>query len=427
MRRIASWFVAAAFGIALASVGIAQPAGAASNTCDESAGCILAIPINGLIDDVVVSHVHNAVDSVQHVNGFLNIILVVNSGGSVIPDAELDQFVTFLRASTVPVSAWVGPAGAQALGGAAELVAGLAHSGISPSSVIGSVQRQRVAGLNVPINDETYSESAAVDARFVESVQNILGDHALALPNMPKKTITDEEGRPKQQLLAQPVNQPLPFHHQIFHTVASPAVAYLLLLTGIGLLLFEFFTAGIGIAGVVGAVCLLLAGYGIDSLPGRWWAVALLAFAGFAFGIDIQTAIPRFWTGVGLVGTIVGSVFLFEGYRVPLVALATGIIGMAIAMISGMPSMVRARFATPTIGRSSMIGAIGTAVSVINPEGTAEVQGGRWRALTHREQPLQPGDALEVVGIDGLTLLVAPPGQAPVDYRELRGESSSER
>ena len=41
---------------------------------------------------------------------------------------------------------------------------------------------------------------------------------------------------------------------QLFHTVASPAVTYLLLLIGLALLIFEFFTAGVGIAGVVGAV-----------------------------------------------------------------------------------------------------------------------------------------------------------------------------
>ena len=33
------------------------------------------------------------------------------------------------------------------------------------------------------------------------------------------------------------------------HTVASPAVAYLLFVIGLALLLFELFTAGVGIAG----------------------------------------------------------------------------------------------------------------------------------------------------------------------------------
>ena len=46
---------------------------------------------------------------------------------------------------------------------------------------------------------------------------------------------------------------------QLFHTVASPAVAYLLLLVGLALLVFEFYTAGVGIAGVVGAGATILA------------------------------------------------------------------------------------------------------------------------------------------------------------------------
>ena len=61
---------------------------------------------------------------------------------------------------------------------------------------------------------------------------------------------------------------------QLFHTVASPAVTYLLLLIGLALLIFEFFTAGVGVAGVVGAVCTVLACTGLATLPARGWAVA---------------------------------------------------------------------------------------------------------------------------------------------------------
>jgi len=54
------------------------------------------------------------------------------------------------------------------------------------------------------------------------------------------------------------------------HTVASPPVAYLLFLIGLGLLIFEFYTAGVGIAGVVGAGSFVLGCYGLDVLPARW-------------------------------------------------------------------------------------------------------------------------------------------------------------
>ena len=75
---------------------------------------------------------------------------------------------------------------------------------------------------------------------------------------------------------------------QMFHTAASPPVTYLFLVIGLSLLLFEFFTAGIGIAGVVGTALLALGSYGLGVLPVRPWAVALLLFAMFAFAIDIH-------------------------------------------------------------------------------------------------------------------------------------------
>ena len=99
---------------------------------------------------------------------------------------------------------------------------------------------------------------------------------------------------------------------QLFHTVASPAVTYLLLLIGLALLVFEFFTAGVGIAGVVGASCVVLACTGLATLPARGWAVGLLLAAMVAFAVDVQVGIPRFWTGVGIVATIIGSLWLFE-------------------------------------------------------------------------------------------------------------------
>ncbi|MEZ5373180.1 MAG: hypothetical protein R2704_10655 [Microthrixaceae bacterium] len=73
---------------------------------------------------------------------------------------------------------------------------------------------------------------------------------------------------------------------------ASPAVAYLAFIIGLGLLVFEFYTAGVGVAGVVGAGSLLLGGYGLGVLPVRSWAVALLVASMLAFAVDVQTERP---------------------------------------------------------------------------------------------------------------------------------------
>lgn len=295
-------------------------------------------------------------------------------------------------------------------------------SSMSPNSRIGDVSTPTLAeSVFEEFGGRIVDEKAAVKAGLVDRVDPLLGDHVLAIPDMPFKQVKDDEGRPKREIAVDGVTQKLPVTIQLLHTAASPGVAYLALGIAIGLLLLEFFTAGIGVAGVVGAICAVMAAYGLAALPVRPWALMLCVISAFAFGIDIQTAIPRVWTAIGLVLWSVGSIFLFDGFRAPWLSLATGVGGMAVTMMSGMPAMVRSRFATPTLGRDWMIGREGTAVNDIDPEGTVEVDGGEWRAITNRATPLKAGDPLRVAGIDGLTLEVEPLEGAAVDYREQRG------
>jgi membrane-bound serine protease (ClpP class) len=153
--------------------------------------------------------------------------------------------------------------------------------------------------------------------------------------------------------------------------------------------------------------------------------VALLVLAMVAFAIDVQVGIPRFWTGVGIALTAVGSLWLFEplagtSLRLGWLTLLVGIGGCALTFIVGMPSMVRTRFATPTIGREWMIGSMGAAVGDIDPDGVVLVEGSRWRARTNRATPVKNGDRVRVVAIDGVTLEVEPEEGAARDYREQR-------
>lgn len=219
--------------------------------------------------------------------------------------------------------------------------------------------------------------------------------------------------------------------NQLLHTVSSPAVAYLLLIVGLALLVFEFYTAGIGVAGVVGAVCLILACYGLAALPISGWALAAIIVSMAAFAIDVQVGIPRLWTGVGLALFTVGSWLLFRdvlgaSLRPSWITLIAGVGGITLTFIVGMPSMVRTRFATPTVGREWMIGQMGTALADISPEGIAEVSGGRWRARANRSTPIKAGEVLRVVAIDGVTLEVEPEQGGARDYREMRKKTPAD-
>ena len=436
MRRllIALLGAIAAFGM------VASPAAAQD---DGTAGVapVDVLQVDGLFDDIVVAEIADAIDRAA-AQGSQALVLQVNSRGAVVSDAAMAALMERLATAPVPIGVWVGPSGARLYGAPAQILAVADVTGMAPGA--------RVGNIGPPVSDYDLGPGLAElrtrtvglsDARSLGVFKQRISDEGIAtMLNMldaldgytengveldtTAETVTDA-GVVQRETIATARFAKLGLVDQLFHTVASPPVAYLLLLIGLALLVFEFFTAGVGIAGVVGAICTVLAGYGLAALPARGWAVALLVLAMLAFAVDVQVGIPRFWTGVGIVMTIVGSWWLYEpitgtALRVPWISLLAGIVGVMLTFIVGMPSMTRTRFATPTVGREWMIGADGVAVGAIDPEGIVRVGDGQWRARTNRATPIAAGEPLRVVAIDGVTLDVEPLEGAAQDYREMR-------
>jgi membrane-bound serine protease (ClpP class) len=153
-------------------------------------------------------------------------------------------------------------------------------------------------------------------------------------------------------------------------------------------------------------------------LPVHWWALALVVLSMLAFAVDVQTGVPRVWTGIGLAMYVVGSLWLYDGVSMSWITLGVAIIGVALTFTSGIPSMIRTRFATPTIGREWMVGEMGRAVTAVAPDGVVQIRQALWRATTNRATPIDELDAVRVVGIDGLVLEVEPQEGGARDSRE---------
>ena len=65
-----------------------------------------------------------------------------------------------------------------------------------------------------------------------------------------------------------------------------------------------------------------------------------------------------------------------------------------------------------------MIGEDGTAEVAVDPDGVVLIRGARWRARTNRATPIEAGDPVKVVAVEGLVLEVEPPEGGAQDYRE---------
>ena len=414
-RRVAGC-IAAALGLSLA---LSLPASAAdSGTTDTAAqaepGVADVVEVTGYLDPIMADFIERSIDKAA-ADGSLGLVLQVNSRRATVDDQRLRELADRILRSEVPVTMWVGPSGAVATGAVGQLAGLVGDLALAPGSELGDLGPLVLPAehLTEPFAD-VYPRLRSQRVSSAEAIELGLAREAPTLPffvlDLPGfETEIDASG---DEPLRVPVSRvrftKLALLDQFMHVAASPAVAYLLFLVGAGLLVFELYTAGVGIAGGIGAITFLLGCYGLVALPARGWAVALLLVAMFGYAVDIQIGVPRVWTGIATVCLIIGSLTLFEGLLLSWITLLAGIVGVFAGMVAGMPAMVRTRFGTPTIGRDWMIGALGVARDDVDPEGVVVIDGAPWRARTHRATPISGGDPVRVMALEGLILTVEP-------------------
>jgi membrane-bound serine protease (ClpP class) len=212
---------------------------------------------------------------------------------------------------------------------------------------------------------------------------------------------------------------------QLAHTLGAPWVAYFLFVAGLALMLLEFYTASVGIAGAVGAVALIGGCFGFSHLPVAPWAIALLGLGMFGLAIDLQAGGLGPWTFIGGAALIAGSLWLYDGATAldPAWWILVLVCGSTLLFVlSGMTAMVRSRFSTPTIGREELIGEMGVAEVGVDPDGVVRVRDALWRARTNRATPIAAGDSVRVVAVEGVLLEVEPEAGGARDYRKRSGQ-----
>jgi membrane-bound serine protease (ClpP class) len=456
-------------GIALAVLGAAVLSPAAGAAASRSAAerpnaraGIAVIQVDGLIDPPNAALIR---DSIRDANRHPTSLLVIKfaSGGAV--DVDPDPLVHAIKTSKVPIAVWVGPSGGKAKGIAALLASAASVAGVSNGSTIGPgdplrldqpdatapqelrdemgklnqlAGRTKAGGQAMAGRSLSSSEAVRIGAtnRVCPSVPGCptLGDFIVNLDGTtvqtaigPVKLSTAKVVGQGEDRRRQP-NQVISFRKldlfgQATHTLTSPSIAYLLLVVGLALIVFEFFTISVGLAGGAGAIGLIGAFVGFSHLPVTWWALGLILIAMIGYAIDVQAGRPLAWTVIATVLLIVGSLFLYGGSSrldVHWWVLLILIPSTVVFMVGAMPVAVRSRFSTPTIGREGLVGEVGDAAVDVAPDGVVVVRGARWRARTNRATPVQAGDRIRVIEVDGLVLEVEPEAGGARDYRDRR-------
>ena len=472
--------VAAGAGSAAAQTGTTSPVTSAGTTTSDTTGdttqvddcstaaaaafqpgadpgnkVIRVVQVEGFLDPVNADLVATTLRQADPSDTTL-VVLQVDSEGAL--DIDVDDLVAAVRDARVPVAAWVGPSGSQARGAAALLVEAAPIAGVArgsdlgplfPVSLDGDTAAQRAAAVeSLRANNAAHGRPSTVADALVDGQRLGIGEAERAgatecdtstvgglIVNLHGRVVEtasgpvtlstaklDElDGRPTRVANQDVVFSKLSLDKRWVHTFTSPSITLLLLIAGLCLVMFEYYTAGVGLAGVTGAASLVAAFAGFAHLPVQWWAMGLVLLAFVVFAVELQVGTIGPYTALGFVLLVVGCWNLIGGASQldpPLWVLAIVIVSTMAFVVGGMTAMIRARFSTPTIGRTSLVGEEGTALEDVAPEGIVEVRGARWHALTNRATPVRAGEMVRVVAIDGFALEVEPQSGGARDYRE---------
>jgi membrane-bound serine protease (ClpP class) len=423
-------------GLLLAGSWLAgRPAGAAT----ASGPSVDVVKVGGVLDPAESAYVRGSIEAAAAAGS--TVILQIDSLGSFGRRAE--DLAAFIRSTSVPVVAWVGPTGARAQSGALSLVYSSGLIAMAPGAGLGpgrpfdlstraSKEDPAEATAHAAAIERLAAGSGATRSGVEAAIRTALPagpalrSHAVSLvaPDIPTllralngRTVrTGTGGMVRLVTLSSPGRQAAIRFHEIgpvrrtLHAVSTPVAVYVLLVIGLWGVLFEFTQPGIGLAGIVGVLSLALAGYGLWVVPFRWWGLLLLV-AGIGFQAwDVVIRRLAWFTGLGTALFFAGSVGTWwqvaPAVRVPLwlpiLFTLAGVLlfgfGFTVAI------QARERIRSQQVG---LVGLTGEVRSDLDPEGGVVVKGAVWRARS-MNGPIAKGTKVRVRGIDGLVLTVEP-------------------
>jgi membrane-bound serine protease (ClpP class) len=202
---------------------------------------------------------------------------------------------------------------------------------------------------------------------------------------------------------------PMTFIEQVLHLITNPTIAFILLTIGINAILFELASPGGYAAGIVGAICLLLAFYALGVLPVNYTGLIFVALAFVLFVVDIKAPTHGVLTAGGIASLVAGALLLFNSplYHVSLSAVVSVAVVTGLFFAFAVAKIVQIRRKPATTGREGLIGHTAQARSRLDPDGTIFLRGELW-AATSLEGPIDRGERVVVDKAEGFRLYVRP-------------------
>jgi membrane-bound serine protease (ClpP class) len=430
-----------------------------------SAKEVWVVPIQGAIGPATSDYIEREFELAQQQDISLLILKMDTPGGL---DSAMRSIIQNITSSTVPVATWVGPNGARAasagtyillashiaamanatnLGAATPVAIGISGPESSPAgeSSPSSQKDEQVSakttlekkaindasayikglaklhGRNEKWAEKAVREAASIDAQtaLAENVIDFIADdleQVIKLANGREILLLGN----KNKLSLDEVNliERVPdWRYSFLATITNPNIVYILMLIGIYGLILEFYSPGVGLPGVLGGICLVLAMYAMQMLPINYAGLAfillgILLLVGEAFS-------PSF--GVlglgGIISFILGSIFLMDSdlpeYQIakPLIIAVSLLSAAFILLMIGL--LLKIRRKKVTTGIDCLVGRFAIVKEDFDTgQGWVEIAGEIWHASS--ADLLLAGQRVKIQQVSGLNLIVCANGSKAV-------------
>jgi membrane-bound serine protease (ClpP class) len=427
----------------LGTVSLAAPAAGAGDH-------VARLRLLGVIDQVNAAYIEEGIRAAAD-GGAAAVLIEIDSPGGEL--TSMDRILKAILGSSLPVITYVTPDGARAASAATFVTLAGDVAAMAPVTNIGAAAVVDSSGGNLPstlalkiTNDavaritalarahgrnEAWAENAvrkAVSASASDAV-------AMTPPVVDLIAVTTTElfaaidtgaradgrayrfhGAPLPKLSGLPIRDAnMNVGQQFLHLLSDPNIAFILFTIGFYGILSELFHPNL-ISGSLGAIAILLAFIGSNSLPLNVGGLLLILLGIGLFVLELHFTSYGFLAVGGVVCFLLGAFALYtrvdgtDAIQVgvnPLLIIGALVVSLLYFFILIRGLLQMRRRASSALPIAALVGAGGTAQTLLAPTGIAYAGGEAWSARS-RSGEIDAGTPIRVVEVKGLELIVEP-------------------